>query len=148
MARGKKRRDKGDYFRQGKRSTKTLEHHVPTLFLAIAQSYGISLHKLCAQIKTYADDAGLHVEHISYKNKSGQRVRIIETKSFQPPPSDNKYHKDGLVYVDDVTRTEYKFVLENSNGHAEKEVIASDPSKKVSKQLEQLLMVYSQGGLR
>ncbi|MBW2986626.1 hypothetical protein KY333_04620 [Candidatus Woesearchaeota archaeon] len=150
MSRGKskKKKSKGEYFRQGRRSTRTLEHHVPASFLATAQEYGVSLRMLRDKIITYADEDGLHIEHVSHKNKSGSRIRIIETEQVFPTDRVQSIKKDGLLYIDDVTNTEYRFILENSNGQREQDFIATDLSRKTPKNIKHILVAYSRGGLR
>lgn len=150
---GNKGKNKKEYFRKGKRSTKTLEHHVPTAFLAYAQEYRISLQVLKAEIVIYQDENGLHLEHASHKNKSGQRIRLRETYSYpehlkNKPKSDILSLKDGLLYIDDLAKTEYFFCLENSNGKTEFSFSATDLSRRTPKQIQQLLSAYSKGGLR
>ena len=152
MGRGKKQKNKkskDEYYRRGNRSTRTLEHHVPTLFLAKAQEYRISLSMLRETVRAWSDEQGLHVMHVSYKNKAGQRIRITETKKLVPLSSDESYQsrrsKDKFLYVDDVALIEYQFVLENTNSQIEHSFSATDLSRKVPGQMEQLLILYSRG---
>jgi len=152
MSRGKSKRRKkakGDYFRSGSTSTHTLEHHVPALFISKAKEYHVPIQVLRDKIESWIDENGIHIRHISHKNKQGKRIKITETKKFAPSASNQtnskRYSTDKLLYVDDIILSEYEFVLENSNSQIEHSFTATDLSKKVPGKMEQILLLYSQG---